>query len=204
MALSEFRDTHSWQEAIELGPQLVRLAEDLPVAEQMGLSLQLREAMVALPAAIAVDLLEGGSNTRKPATLRLVAMLDLIEKIYPALDTADVRAAVDTLAERISSNSFGEQTAGAATAYLPGATTPASDEHPAVDPDEPAPAPAAVPVVPEAAPASESAAPEPATAEATAGGAQVAKIHVTPDGTVVPAADRQENNVQPDSVKQTS
>lgn len=191
MALSEFRDTHSWQGAIELGPKLVRLAEDLPVAEQMGLSLQLRQSMVDLPAAIAVDLLEGGSNTRKPATLRLVAMLDLIEKIYPALDTADVRGAVDTLAERIASDKFGEQTAGAATAYLPGATTPATTEHLAVDLDEPAAAPSAVPVVPEA----------PVPAPAPAPEVAPTKIHVTPEGEVVPAQGHQENNVHPDSVK---
>jgi len=184
VVLSEFRETQSWQGAINLGPLLVRLAEDLPVAEQMGLSLQLRQAMVDLPAAIATDLLEGGSFTRKPAIMRLVAMLDLIEKIYPALDTADARNATDALAERIAGSKFGEQTAGAAAAYLPGATTPASDEHPGATPAEAAPVPSAVPVVPEATPAPAPADPAPAEEPEADDKPAATHIQVTPDGVV--------------------
>ena len=183
MALSEFRDTHSWQGAIELGPHIVRLAEDLPTAEAMGLSLQLRQSMVELPAAIAVDLLEGHSFTRKPAIMRLVAMLDLIDKIYPALDTAELRTTVEQLAERLSGKDFGEQTAGAARAYLPGASSAAesaaaTEAHLAADASAADPAPAASPAEHDAptadAMASPAADPTPAT-----------HIQVTPAGEVV-------------------
>ncbi len=196
MALSEFRDTHSWQGAIELGPQLVRLAEDLPAAEQMGLSLQLRQAMIEIPATAAADLLQGSKDTRLLPVLRLLAILDLIEKIYPALDTAVVRKTADNFAESIIASASGEQP-GAAAAYLPGPTTAASDEHPAVvhDNEPPAP-PSTVPVVPEAVPGAVAAAPATPVPEAAS-----SKIHVTPDGVVVPAPDHQENNVHPDSVQ---
>ncbi|HEX3081913.1 MAG TPA: hypothetical protein VHQ86_01530, partial [Candidatus Saccharimonadia bacterium] len=75
-------------------------------AEQVGLSMQLRQAMADLPVAIAVDVLEKDSYTRKPAILKLAAILDLIEKVYPALDTAPARAAVDKLADRLASDEF--------------------------------------------------------------------------------------------------
>jgi hypothetical protein len=171
---------------------IVRLAEDLPAGEQYGLAMQLRQVMVNLPAAIAYDLLEKDSHNRKTQTLHLVAMLDLIDKIYPALDTADLRAAVEKLADRLAGDKFGEQTAGAAAAYLPGAVTPATNEHPAAQPQEAAPS--AVPVVPEA-----PAAPAPEPAEHTE--AAPTKIAVTSDGTVVSATDHQENDVHTDSVK---
>ena len=122
MPLSDFRDTFAWREAIELSPELVQLAEQLPASEERGLAYRLREAMVELPAAIAFDLLEGDSYTRKHSIGRLAAMLDIIDKVYPALDTGDARKMLDKLALRVgSSETFAEQTPGAAKVYLPGA-----------------------------------------------------------------------------------
>jgi hypothetical protein len=115
MTLSEYRTTHSWQQAIRLGSQLVRLAEQLPAAEDMGLSYQLRQSMVDLPAAIAQDLIENTQH-RMPAAFRLVATLDLIEHVYPALDGAAAHAAVDQLVARLSSAQFAEQASGSALA----------------------------------------------------------------------------------------
>jgi hypothetical protein len=111
MTLSEYRTTHSWQQAIRLGSQLVRLAEQLPAAEDMGLSYQLRQGMVDLPAAIAEDLIENTQH-RLPAALRLVAMLELIEHVYPALDGAAAHTALEQLVSRLSSAQFSEQVSG--------------------------------------------------------------------------------------------
>jgi len=108
MNLEDLRDTHSWQRAIELGPQLVRLAEELPASEQMGLSWQLRQSMVELPAAIAADL-QSKSSTRQAAAFRLIAALDLIEKVYPALDTAGLRADAESLVEWVASSHFADR-----------------------------------------------------------------------------------------------
>jgi hypothetical protein len=148
MPLTEFRTAYSWQEAIDLGPSLVRLSEELPALEQMGLSWQLQQVMVDLPTAIAVDLMEDGSNTRRVVALKLLAALELIDKIYPALDTSDVRTHVDALVARIQSERFAETANGiAAPPPLPvrvASEVPASSV-PLVP--EPVDAPIATPVV---------------------------------------------------------
>lgn len=111
MTLSEFRETYSWQGAIALGPKLITLAEELPGSEENGLSLQLRTLMVELPATIAADLMAD----RKPAlapVLKLVAIMELIDKVFPALDTADTRTQIDELSSRLVSDNFTERTGG--------------------------------------------------------------------------------------------
>jgi hypothetical protein len=168
MQVSDVKQTHSWRQALDLGPGLIRLAEDLPASEEMGLSWQLRKLMVDLPTAIAVDLM-GRSNDRHDVILRLVAVLELVEKVYPALDTAATRAEADRLIERLTGDQFRES--------LAAATPPPADE-----PEEPtdAPAPEAAPeampvtpapsVTPAPAPAPMPAAPAPAPAPAMSAG----------------------------------
>lgn len=205
MALSDVRSTRNWQNAIDLAPMLVRLAEELPAAEQMGLSLQLRQAMVEVPATIAADTLSSGDGSPKLAVLRLVAVLELIEKVYPALDTASVRSAVDSLAERLTS---GDQSQASLKA---GEQPQSSVDEPVSQPvqassgpvGDAASVPAAdelslVPEAPSAAPAPVAVVPQPVSPPSPS------KIEVTPDGAVVPAADQQEDHVQPDSIKQAS
>src|SRR6202050_346600 len=111
MPLTNFRTSASWRAAVSLGPALVRLAEELPASEQLGLAWQVQQTMVELPAAIAFDLQEPDRTTRIPVMLRLVAALDLIERVYPALDTAAVRQAADSLIERLGSDQFNEPAA---------------------------------------------------------------------------------------------
>ncbi|HUD11018.1 MAG TPA: hypothetical protein VMS08_01285 [Candidatus Saccharimonadia bacterium] len=202
MPLSEFRTAYSWQEAIDLGPSLVRLVEELPGSEQMGLCWQLQQATVDLPAAIALDLMEDGSNTRRPVALKLIAALELIEKIYPALDTADVRAEVESVIQRISSDHFAETAASNVHTAPPPELTPRPNVAP---PPTSAPVPgsapaASIPVIPELeSPATSM--PEPA--------APVAPLPSEPPQDpvsvqlAVPPTDEplaQENHVQPDSV----
>lgn len=126
MAFSEFRDTLSWQTAVDLGPQLTRLAEDLPAGEQMGLALQMRQEMVGLIGGIGLDMLEGQGFTRRRHAVRLLAILDLIDKVYPALDTSDAHTAVQKLLDRLTSDQFTER--------KPGAPAPALAPVPAADP----------------------------------------------------------------------
>jgi hypothetical protein len=151
MTLSEYQDTYSWQGAIELAPQLLTLAEELPAAEEMALSLQLRQLMVELPAGIAASLV-AGSLADLSAPLRLISVLEIVERIYPALDTAAVRTAADALVKRLAGSDFTEvKTAPVAQAALPETPeTPAAEtpvvpdapEAPATDFANPAPAPA--------------------------------------------------------------
>jgi hypothetical protein len=143
VTLSDYRNTLSWKGAIELGPKLIRVAEELPASEEIGLSLQLRQLMVELPAAIAADM-AGATDTRQLTMYKLVAALELVDRVYPALDTGDTKTAVDKLAERLAGPDFAEP------ALTPEPNHEPEPEAPAVSvPAEPTPAaePAAAPAV---------------------------------------------------------
>ncbi len=107
MATLDFKQTHSWQDAVELGASLVTLAEALPSHEQTGLVMQLHQLMLDLPTQIAADLADG-SRTRFVTIYRLASALELIEMIYPALDTADIHKDFERLSSRLDSDSFHE------------------------------------------------------------------------------------------------
>ncbi len=115
MTLTESRSTHSWQEAIAIGPHLVTLAEALPSHESTGLVMQLASLMVEIPATITADLVRGGEQRFNPI-FRLSAALELIERVYPALDGASVRTALDHLADRVASDHFADRVAPPAVA----------------------------------------------------------------------------------------
>jgi hypothetical protein len=177
MTLSEYRKALSWQGAIDLSKGLVLLAEELPGSEEMGLSFQLRNLMVELPSAVASDLLRG-TESRHESLYKLLTVLELVDRVYPALDTAGTRTAADRLAERLTGTAFQEE-------LSPAGAEPAPELH-----HEPVGEPANVPIVD--APA-EPAAPAPETA-APAPVAEPEPTHVA----VQPASEEQ--HVQPDSV----
>jgi hypothetical protein len=141
MTLTDYPKTQSWQTAIKLGSHIIALAEQLPEAEQQGLAQQLRQLMVELPGGIALDLVEG-TRVRLPLALRLTAALELVERIYPALDAAPARAMLAELCDRLVSDRFTETTGGSPVAAVaidlsrPEAA-PAS-EQPESTPDAPA------------------------------------------------------------------
>jgi len=149
MKLTEYRNSSSWLGAIELGPKLMTLAEELPASEELGLSLQLRKIMVELPATIAADLLQGSSEVRLLPVLKLLATLELIDRVYPALDTAGVRADADKLVERLMSPT--DFTAGPEAAPAPAAESEPEAPEAEDEPETPAD-PEAAPVVPTEAP----------------------------------------------------
>jgi hypothetical protein len=95
-----------------LAPALMELAEAMPATEELGLSWQLRQSMVELPAMIAEDLAHEAKEPHLLPVFKLVATLELIDKIYPALDTGKARTAVDKLAERLMGVGFDERTHG--------------------------------------------------------------------------------------------
>ena len=158
MTLSTYRNSPYWKAAIDLGSSVARLADELPAAEEFGMSAALRKSAVALPAAIATDLLEGSqANRRFRPVLKLAAALDLVDRVYPALDTAATRSALEALVEELSAGDFG--------AVAPAASTPA-------------PAPVTVPVATEA---PEVPAPAASTPAAPAVTPIIQESHVQPD-----------------------
>jgi hypothetical protein len=105
MTLSELRTSYAWHESLDLAPHLVRIAEQLPDSEMAGLAASLRELSANVPSAIAAELVAGAPSALVQ-TLRAVATLEVIERVYPALDTATARAACDALAERVVGPDF--------------------------------------------------------------------------------------------------
>ena len=132
MTLSEYRTSSSWQGAINLGPELMRLAEELPASEEMGLSYQLRQVMIDLPAAVAGDLVQN-TETRHAVGFRLLATLELVDKVYPALDTVDMRKTAEELVERFMSTEL--FAAAPKQPSLPVVPAPAPADVPLVDAD---------------------------------------------------------------------
>ena len=171
MTFSQYRDTYSWQGAIGLGPKLMRLAEELPASEEMGLSLHLRQLTVELPAGIAGDLL-GERPASLSNALKMLATLELIDQIYPALDTAGIRSEADALAHRLASENFAETLTAA-----PNGSTPVAQPAP-VKPANPD----SVPLEPAAVVASEleSLPPEIPAAAAAAAPTRIVAIAATP------------------------
>lgn len=196
MPLSDFRDTYAWREAIELSPYLVNLAEQLPASEEYGLSMQLRKIMVRLPAAAAYDLLEANSFSRKVELTRLAAILDIIDKVYPALDTAGARKSLEKVADRMAGPDFGEQTPGAAKVYMPGAT---SHLRPEAGTDKPAPPTTAETERSEEAVAEHAAAVEPVPAHSEPSSVPVTPAEEQAAPTHVQVTTNEENHVQPNS-----
>jgi hypothetical protein len=127
---------------MDVAPGLIRLAEELPASEEMGLSYQIRNLIVEVPAAIASDMMRG-TDLRFTAAMRLVATIDLIDRVYPALDTAATRQAVDQLAEHLTGTGFRDETNAQQAPQPPAMPTPAPER----ESDEPAAEPSQVPVL---------------------------------------------------------
>ena len=195
MTLDTYRTTYAWKSSLDLAPHLVRLAEQLPEAEAAGLAGLIRTLSADVPGAIATDLVTG-STTAMPAMLRTIGALEVIERVYPALDTAIVRAAADELATRVAGDNFAE------AVEVPGAETAAStDTDPVETFDEsesPVPAPPAEPTP--LAPAPDPTPATPALASAPAPAPAPQSVPVVPAAPVIYAPSVTEvPSVQPDS-----
>ena len=83
------------------------LSEELPAHADRGLVMALQSSMLDIPTTIADDLINS-TKTRQVAYLRLESALELIERVYPALDTAESKAKLDELIERTESSAFAE------------------------------------------------------------------------------------------------
>lgn len=99
--MERYRSYYAWQEAMKLGLTLYHLADELPNEEQHLLASDLRRAAVEVPSVIAHNLL-GGQTADLLPIIKLQTAMELIGKIYPALDTADAEAEIKTLADRVS------------------------------------------------------------------------------------------------------
>ncbi len=165
MSQAEFRNSYSWQGALALGPKLVSLAEDLPAHEQTGLVMQISGLMIDLPAMVAHDLVDGTALRFAPY-YRLTAALELIERVYPALDAGEAKSDLETLGVRLASPSFTELVPAPVVA-------PVDEDETSTEPESTDPA--ATTLVPQPTPVPSY---EPS---ATPQSEQVTSVHVQPD-----------------------
>lgn len=105
--MEDVRKAYVWQEAVQLSCELVRICEDFSDADRNVLVWHLRQAIVDIPAGIAADL----SLKREPsmeAVIKLDTELELVHRIYPAIDTGKAPEQLRSLMERMSAKGFSE------------------------------------------------------------------------------------------------
>lgn len=103
MAFSDYQQHPAWQQAMDLSLALNELGESLPANEQ--LALELMASAIEIPTMVAEDLLSG-HKARLGGVLRLQTRLELIDRIYPALDSSRVVRRLDRLMETLQSPDF--------------------------------------------------------------------------------------------------
>jgi hypothetical protein len=101
--MEDVKKVYAWQEAIALANQLARLCEEFSDGERNVLVSHLRQAVVEVPATVAADIKLGRGITKEPL-IRLATAVELVHKMYPAIDTGSVPAKLDALMQRMSSD----------------------------------------------------------------------------------------------------
>ena len=121
--MDDIKKAYAWREALELSGQLVKICEEFSDVDTNVLVWHLREAVVDIPAGIAADL-----QAKRPATIepvvKLVTELELVNKIYPAIETGKADEQLERLMQRMQSDGFSEREPA------PEAEEPAADPQP--------------------------------------------------------------------------
>jgi hypothetical protein len=126
MAEVDYKQSYAWQEAIKLAQDVYTLIETLPETAQ-ALSDQMAAVAAEVPAEIADCLLER-KKASLTAVLKLDSLVELISRIYPALDTADVEHGTKQLLERLQSSHLTELVAPAVEPEVASEAAPDEDE----------------------------------------------------------------------------
>ncbi len=100
MATEQYRNYRVWEEALSLSQRIHGLAESLPSNEQSALAVSLNASMVNIPTIIALNLLQD-QPADLSAVVGLQTQLELINRVYPALDTAELERAASALLIRL-------------------------------------------------------------------------------------------------------
>jgi hypothetical protein len=100
----DYKQSYAWRESLTVSQEVFGLIETLP--ETAGpLAAQLAELSVGLPAGVAADLM-AGREAGLDAIVRLMAAVELVDRIYPALDTGKVQKLTARLMDRLQSPTF--------------------------------------------------------------------------------------------------
>ena len=106
MATFDYKQSYAWSEAMELSQGVLGLVETLP--ETAGnLAYQLTSLAVKVPGCVAKCLIQN-EEPKLGVALRLATAVELVDRVYPALDTGSVQTQVAALLDRMQSPSFTE------------------------------------------------------------------------------------------------
>jgi hypothetical protein len=98
--MEEVKRAYAWKESLDLAKALVRVCEEFSDAERNVLVWHLRQAVVDIPAGVAADL-AADRPANKEAIIKLATTIELVDKIYPAIEIGTVESKLQTLIERV-------------------------------------------------------------------------------------------------------
>lgn len=106
--MDKVKNSYAWKESIELSLDLIRICEEFSDGDHNVLLSHLKNAVVDIPASIASDIKYSRGANLEPV-IKLATELELVHRVYPAVDTRSAPEKVQKLLERMESNNFHEQ-----------------------------------------------------------------------------------------------
>lgn len=106
--MDQVKNSYAWKEAIDLSLELIRICEAFSVGDQNVLLGHLKQAVVEIPASVAADIKYSRGANLEPV-VKLATELDLVHRVYPAVDTGAAPEMAQKLLARMESVSFHEQ-----------------------------------------------------------------------------------------------
>ena len=106
--MDQAKNSYAWEEAIELSLDLIRICEEFSDGDHNVLLGHLKNAVVDIPASVASDIKYSRGANLEPV-IKLATELELVHRVYPAVDTGSAPEKVKSLLARMESNDFHEQ-----------------------------------------------------------------------------------------------
>lgn len=106
--MDQVKNSYAWKEAIELSLDLIRICEEFSDGDHNVLLGHLKNAVVDIPASVASDIKYSRGANLEPV-IKLATELELVHRVYPAVDTGSAPEKVKSLLARMESNDFHEQ-----------------------------------------------------------------------------------------------
>lgn len=107
--MEQVKNSYAWKEAIELSLDLIRICEEFSDGDHNVILGHLKNAVVDIPASIASDIKYSRGANLEPV-IKLATELELVHRVYPAVDTGGAPDKVQKLLARMESNNFHELT----------------------------------------------------------------------------------------------
>ncbi len=102
MNLENYQNSYIWKEAVDLADRAQKVSEEIPADAQETLGLALRQSLLEVPAAATMLAMQGDQKHQLPV-LKLAAALEMIERVYPAIDLTEAQTALATVTKRLVS-----------------------------------------------------------------------------------------------------